>query len=403
MTELTFFPNPNLHVFPEQRSWTDAISSVDISQMNSIEQGYFVFTMMPSLRCSLNCPHCYLSLDQRRNSPIMTLADLEAVLHKVDDYYALKRPDKPKVVVFYWYGGEPTEMGFPWFLGAFKLIDAIFTPEKGYEIRHDILTSLLNVEDDWFKVFHTYGRGQFQTSFDGLMRGKGYVKKWDKRVRQATADGLRVSTISVVNHELFKDGPVAILDYLTDLGIQEASFLPFMLNEQNKGDKYEKFAPPMSEYSNFMIELTEHWIALMLAGKKPPMIGQMAFILSRQKLPMEANIAGQTLFLLPDGDFVLPDYKDGWLEFMKPFGNILKQSFEEVLTSKERRGYIRRQYTRNLNHECVTCDRKNNCIMEFWKENRPGDDCFGAKRYVDWLMNNSQIKHLVDDSLIMAS
>ncbi|MBD8089243.1 radical SAM protein [Pseudomonas fluorescens] len=403
MTELTFFPNPNLHVFPEQRAWTDAISSVDISQMNSIEQGYFVFTMMPSLRCSLNCPHCYLTLDQRRNSPIMTLADLEVVLHKVDDYYAAKRPGKPKVVVFYWYGGEPTEMGFPWFLGAFKLIDSIFTREKGYEIRHDILTSLLNVEDEWLKVFHTYGRGQFQTSFDGLMRGKGYVKKWDKRVRQATADGLRVSTISVVNHELFKDGPVAILDYLTDLGIQEASFLPFMLNEQNKGDKYEKFAPPMSEYSNFMIELTEHWIALMHAGKKPPMIGQLAFILSRQKLPMEANIAGQTLFLLPDGDFVLPDYKDGWLEFMKPFGNILEQTFEQVLTSKERRGYIRRQYTRNLNPECVTCNRKNNCIMEFWKENRPGDDCFGAKRYVDWLMKNEQIKYLVDDSLIMAS
>lgn len=403
MTELTFYPNPNLHVFPEQRSWVDAISSVDISQMNSIEQGYFVFTMMPSLRCSLNCPHCYLSLDQRRNSPIMTLVDLEIVLRKVDDYYTQKRPGKPKVVVFYWYGGEPTEMGLSWFLGAFKLIDAIFTQAKGYEIRHDILTSLLNIEDDWLRVFHTYGRGQFQTSFDGLMRGKGYVKKWDKRVRQATADGLRVSTISVVNHELFKDGPVAILDYLTDLGIQEASFLPFMLNEQNKGDKYEKFAPPMSEYSNFMIELTEHWIALMVAGKNPPMIGQMAFILSRQKLPMEANIAGQTMFLLPDGDFVLPDYKDGWLEFMQPFGNILKQSFEEVLTSRERRAYIRRQYTRNLNQECVTCDRKSNCIMEFWKENRPGDDCFGAKRYVDWLMGNSQIKHLVDDSLIMAS
>lgn len=403
MTELTFFPNPSLHAYPEQRSWAEAIAQANISQMNSIEQGYFVFTMMPSLRCSLNCPHCYLTLDQRRNSPVMTLKDLGVVLGKVDEYYARKRPGKPKVIVFYWYGGEPTEMGLPWFLGALKLIGETFTREKGYETRHDILTSLLNIEDDWFRVFQTYGRGQFQTSFDGLMRGKGYVKKWDKRVRQAVEHGLRVSTISVVNHELFKDGPVAILDYLTELGIQEASFLPFMLNEQNKGEKYEKFAPPMSEYSRFMIELTQHWIALTRAGKKPPMIGQMAYILSRQNLPIEANIPGQTLFLLPNGDFVLPDYKEGWLEFMQPFGNILTQSFEDVLTSRARRAYIRRQYTRNLNPECVTCDRKHTCIMEFWKENRSGDDCFGAKRYVDWLAQHDEIRSLMDDSLIMAS
>jgi MoaA/NifB/PqqE/SkfB family radical SAM enzyme len=53
----------------------------------SIESGYFVFTLMPSLRCKLNCPHCYLSVDERRNSPIMSLEDLKVVCQKVFDYY----------------------------------------------------------------------------------------------------------------------------------------------------------------------------------------------------------------------------------------------------------------------------------------------------------------------------
>lgn len=404
MSELFFMPSPASAPLAKRGSWQEAIMGIDHTQMNSIEQGYFVFTMMPSLRCSLNCPHCYLSLDQRRNSEIMTLEQFRVAASRVNDYFMETRPGKPKVIIFYWYGGEPTEMGMPWFMGAFRIIDEIFTPERGYEVRHDILTSLITVDPSWYDVFRSYGRGQFQTSFDGLMRGKGYMKKWDKRVREALTEGLRVSTISVVNHELFKDGPEAILDYLTELGIQEASFLPFMLNEQNVGDKYEKFAPPMSQYSEFLISINEHWLKLKDVGLNPPMIGQTCFILSRLRLPAEANIAGQTLFLLPNGDFVLPDYKHGWLEFMQPFGNILKQDFAEILSSPERRAYLRRQYTRNMNEDCLSCDYQGCCIMEFWKENRPDDDCFGAKLFVDWvLVNEDRLLRHIDPGMIIAS
>ena len=63
----------------------------------SIENGYFIFTLMPSLRCSLNCPHCYLSLEQRRKSPIMDLKDLKIAAEKVDSYYQ-ERDIKEKVI-----------------------------------------------------------------------------------------------------------------------------------------------------------------------------------------------------------------------------------------------------------------------------------------------------------------
>ena len=65
----------------------------------SIESGYFVFTLMPSLRCSLNCPHCYLSLEQRRNSEIMSIENLEKASKKVYDYYEAKGI-KNKYIVF---------------------------------------------------------------------------------------------------------------------------------------------------------------------------------------------------------------------------------------------------------------------------------------------------------------
>ena len=364
--------------------------SFDLSSQLGIEEGYFVFTMMPSLRCSLNCPHCYLTLEQRRSSVVMSIEGLTIACKKVADYYA-EQGIKNKALIFYWYGGEPTEMGQDYFLKAFNAIENIFPSSQGYDVRHEILTSLLNIDDSWFDIFKKWGRNHFQTSYDGQMRGKGYVKKWERRVKDGVDRGLSISTISVVNHELVTEGPKEVLNYLKKLKVKESSFLPFMLNEQNKGVKYEKFAPDMNTYSNFMIELTEEWWKLKLSGAEVPEIGQLSYIASRHNLPKRANIPGQTLFLLPEGDLVLPDYKDGYLEFMQPFGNIFNQSFEEILTSNERRAYLRRQYTRNFNQECMSCERQDNCIMEFWKDNRSGDDCFGAKRYVDWLMSKKDL------------
>ena len=93
------------------------------------------------------------------------------------------------------------------------------------------------------------------------------------------------------------------------------------------------------------------------------------------------------MFLMPNGDFTLPDYRDGYTEYMQPFGNIFKSDFETVLASKDRRKYLRRQYIANKNTECIECDKRHQCFLEFWKENKENDDCFGAKKYGDWLVD----------------
>lgn len=350
----------------------------------SIESGYFVFTMMPSLRCSLNCPHCYLSKEQRRSSEILSIESLGLACEKVADYYR-RRVLKEKTIVCYWYGGEPTEMGQEYFENAVATIGKAFPEGDGYTVRHTVLSSLIKIDPSWHDLFHKYCDGEIQTSFDWKMRGEGYVRHWKKSVRSARSSGLRVSTISVVNREILELGPENVLNYLTDLGIAETSWLPFMWNEQNDGGAYTRFAPTMRAYSEFMVQLTRHWMNLKAIGANPPEIGQLRFILEQQAKGGLANIAGQTLFLLPNGDFVLPDYRNGCQEFMQPFGNILNQSFDEVLSSPERRAYLRKQVLRNGNIDCGGCSHGGHCLMEFWKENREGDDCFGAKGYIEWL------------------
>lgn len=354
----------------------------------SIESGYFVFTMMPSLRCSLNCPHCYLSKEQRRSSEILSLDNLALACGKVAAYYERRGLPK-KTIVCYWYGGEPTEMGKDYFNGAVDVIARTFPEERGYTVKHTVLSSLIGVDSSWHEVFHRHCGGEIQTSFDWTMRGKGYVRQWEKSVRAAKASGLRVSTISVVNQEILSLGPKKTLDYLTELGISETSWLPFMWNEQNDSGAYVRFAPTMKAYSSFMQALSRHWVQLEQAGASPPEIGQMRYILEQHKRGGLSNIAGQTLFLMPNGDFVLPDYRNNYQEFMQPFGNILRQSFDEVLSSSERRAYLRKQVLRNGNPRCQGCEHGGHCVMEFWKSNRDGDDCFGAKGYVEWLLGEA--------------
>jgi hypothetical protein len=110
--------------------------------------------------------------------------------------------------------------------------------------------------------------------------------------------------------------------------------------------------------------------------------------LSQGERGVFANLPGQTMFLMPNGDFVLPDYHEGWKEFMRPFGNIISQDFNQILTSTARRDYMRKQVTRNRNVDCLSCTHADKCVMEFWKTNREGDDCFGGRIYVEWLLQN---------------
>lgn len=366
---------------------------------DTIENGYFVFTIMPTLQCPFNCKHCYLSLDQRRDPTTMSIEQMREVCMKIDAYWDEVQPPH-RVVMVYNYGGEPTSTGPEYFEAYVQMMSEVFADSKGYEVKHVMLTSLLGVDlNVWEPLWKKYADGYIQTSYDGSMRSSSYVRKWEAKVRDAVSLGLRVATISVVNSDLLKQGPAETLDILSDLGICESGWLPFMLNEQNSSaGKYDKYAPTMSAFNDYMISMLDHWFDLKHQGVTPPSIGEAHFAVDRAKRHSLSNMCGQTLFLLPNGDFVLPNYKDGYKEYMHSFGNILETGtdFIDILQSKERRAYMRRQVTRNRNPECQSCDYKNACIQEFAKPNKEDDECFGAKRFIAHAIHRNSLDPLLD-------
>lgn len=362
---------------------------ISLQQGTAIENGHFVLTMMPSLFCALNCPHCYLSKAERADRTRLSDADLDTMMGKVAEYYRQRR--LPSVSIHaYQYGGEPTSMGVDAFTSMLDVLDGRFPAHEGYRLRHTILTALVGVDlQAWAPLVFERCGGYLQSSYDGRMRGGRYVREWDTAMRTAKAMGLEMGTISVVNSRLLEDGPAATLAYLSELGVAESSFLPFMENLQNTGKAYDRLAPTMEAWSTFMIALSDAWITRRARGEHVPEIGQMRFILAQaSRHNALSNIAAQTLFLLPNGDYALPDYRHGWREYMRRFGNGLTGDFSAILNGTERRAYLRRQALRNANTDCAGCPDGTHCVMEFWKPNRPGDECFGGKRYVQWVLQN---------------
>lgn len=374
-------------------------SQFDLDVPDTIENGYFVFTLMPTLQCPYNCKHCYLSQEQRSDTTTMSLDDFRQVCRKVHAFYEEQQPPH-RTIIAYNYGGEPTAAGPEYFEGYVAVMAEEFPADKGYEIRHVMLTSLLGVDlDVWAPLWHKHTGGYIQTSYDGSMRSSNYVRKWEAKVKEAVARGLSVATISVVNTDLLEQGAERTLDILSDLGVCESGWLPFMLNEQNSvPGKYDKLAPTMKAFNDYMIAMLDHWYALKHSGVAVPSIGEAHFAVDRYKRTAMSNMCGQTLFLLPNGDFVLPNYKDGYKEYLHKFGNILEEgvSFRDILCSRERLLYMRRQGTRNGNPECQKCEYRNACLLEFAKPNKVDDECFGAKRFIAYAIAKNFCDPLLD-------
>jgi sulfatase maturation enzyme AslB (radical SAM superfamily) len=117
-------------------------------ESTSIENGYFVFTLMPSLYCHLRCPHCYLSIEEREDKTILSPDLIEATCRKIDAYWNERGIEK-RTVVCYWYGGEPTSMGIDVFKDMADRINSVFSADRGYTVKHTVLTSLVSVRKDW--------------------------------------------------------------------------------------------------------------------------------------------------------------------------------------------------------------------------------------------------------------
>ncbi|MCG7870985.1 MAG: radical SAM protein [Candidatus Thiodiazotropha lotti] len=351
--------------------------------MKSIRSGRMILTLMPSLACKLDCPHCYLTKEQRRSKAMLSLSQVEQF---VDELTKLWQGKKNTQLDVYWYGGEPLANLTPelFNITAESLSIAV------HEVSHTVLSSLVGVDiEKWAPTLHRWTDSVIQTSWDGPMRGAQYLCHQEEKIALAQALGLTVDTISVVNQGMIDEGAEAAMAWLIQHGIRQSGWLPMQRNGRNKATgEYDHHAPSMKAFSDFMISISD------LAQKIPnaPIIGEKHFIAAMRGQHL-ANRGLQTLFLMPNGDLTMPDYCDEGIEFLRRFGNI-KEGLAHILASDPYQAWCRKQVQSNSNPECLSCDISDCCLMEFWKPNSSNDDCMGASRYVRHMLGHSAVHTL---------
>ena len=348
--------------------------------MKTIRSGRMILTMMPSLACKLDCPHCYLTKEQRRSREVLSLTQVERF---VDELTILWRGKKDTQLDVYWYGGEPLTNLTP---GQFsKMAERLNV--AAHRVSHTVLSSLVGVDTEkWAPILHRYTKSVVQTSWDGLMRGARHLHHQEQLIIQAQALGLKVDTISVINQRMIDEGPDAALEWLIRHGIRQSGWKPMQKNGRNMATgEYDRHAPSMNAFSDFMIGMSK------LARKTPgaPLIGEEHFIAAMRGQRL-ANRGLQTLFLMPNGDLTMPDYCDDGIEFLRRFGNI-EEGLAHILASDPYQTWCRKQVQMNSNPECLSCDIRDCCLMEFWKSNSLIDECMGASKFVRHLLECSSI------------
>ena len=195
-----------------------------------IETGRLILTMMPSLYCRFNCPHCYLTKEQRRSKDCLSLEQIQTTVVKINNYYQSQNIHNA-VIDIYWYGGEPTTMGVECFSDMCDIINIGF---KNHQVKHTLLSALVGVDiDKWIPIIKKYCNSKLQTSYDGLMRGKRYAKAWQQQVVYAHSNGIEVNTLSVFNKSIQTTGHKQTFNQLRALGVQQCGWLPIQKNTRN--------------------------------------------------------------------------------------------------------------------------------------------------------------------------
>jgi len=151
---------------------------------------------------------------------------------------------------------------------------------KTYKIKNHFLTNLFTLDGDWLDFLHHECENYFQTSYDYMMRGENYLKRWLKNVKKTVKMDFDISAINVFNNTMIGK-EVEIYSQLKDIGVKEIGFLPFMKNYANLADdakEYKKWYANMEDLSNFLIKFLQLHIEDLKTNPNTFRIGNIAHI-----------------------------------------------------------------------------------------------------------------------------
>lgn len=312
-------------------------------------------------RCNSNCVYC--GNDNKRNGKTITDDTLDAVYRKIHDYLEANPLDEFEIL---WHGGEPLLPGPAFFEKAREYHDRN-CPDTGDRISYGIQSNLTMLTEKYIEPLKKLAVRSIGTSFDPEphMRGPGkninsenYNRRFFRALSLLERNGFEYGIIYVVTARSL-DRPLEIFHFLTNMVPSgRINFNPIQVDDGNGSDL--DITP--GQYADFVGAIFPKW---WKNRSRYENIEPFKSVLDRVKLNMEGgrDIRSELLnsrFITMEPDGVVTQSGRPARSGPKVFGNIMEDSFDEILVENE--NYLLYDFEeKSKDEKCANCRFWNVC------------------------------------------
>lgn len=297
--------------------------------------------LKPTNRCNILCDHCYVP-DEFKVSDI-SLSDI--VVNRLVDFVNRMNEDTIHII---WHGGEPLFYGVNLLRKYSKIIKEGIKSEVNFFIQTNLVLDLneLNLLLDYAKE---YTNSNIGTSYDFYIRKyrgshESFKEKWLKNVHFMVQNGIfvtvNITLTKLVNVELLFD----FINEMLDIGVKGFHLERFTSSGRGKLFSSDLYLSN-EDFFDLMIEILDRYIKELQSDKffylNPFDKMTKSYFFSRGGGCFSGDCMAKMITINPDGTVSnCPDlaFYDDYI-----FGNLLTDSFEQILYNEKRLKAIKEQ------------------------------------------------------------
>lgn len=214
--------------------------SIEIIE-NDIKVAQYYF--YPTMKCSLNCEHCFIEEDMRNDDTQMTVEQFKTVVDKFADHFARSNVQNAEMTVM---GGEPSLLPAGYYEEVIPYIREKFQFEHMQKYSFiTLMTNFMHV-GKLKKIDHLFDF--VATSFEPARFVNDERKKdmWLKNLSEWMTEGRRVVLSFTTTADVTRTG-TQLFDYFYDLGVRN-----FQINNAAPGGALLEHSMSNAEYQEHL-------------------------------------------------------------------------------------------------------------------------------------------------------
>lgn len=381
-----------------------------------------LYHLYPTMKCNLDCQHCFLFSDVRKDKRIMTLDEFKTAVDKIALHF--KNDDTAEFADVTIIGGEPTTVPARFYEDCIPYLRAKFN-EVGKQYLLSIVTNFTNIKGlkkiapmfDMITTSYEYDR------FDAQLISAFNAKKsiWWKNLDEWIETGHKLG-LSISLTKDTSDNVIECLDMLYETGVRYFQFNYMhpdgeLLKAMTTNESYEIFQDNrraiLTENQPYKAEISgEQTVWGGFEREAKAMKKVLHWYIAKRKAGQEVSVypieshanamsgrGNDDGFLCPsmnslcvrtDGEVTGCTIESGQRDAIT-YGNVYTDDLSEIMESKARTDHVSTLNT--MGAVCYGCEFysmcRGNCKFRntVWSED-PNDECQGLKSYLLELKDN---------------